>query len=89
MFTELLFKYPNNTYHLKNFHFGGILAIKNEIMPLALLRPISGSASMAVATDIMSNYGVDSKIRFDCIYYYGVNRNNFLYNCNIHKLRKN
>ena len=35
MFTELLFKYPNNTYHLKNFHFGGILAIKNEVMPLA------------------------------------------------------
>ena len=31
-------------------------------MPLALLRPISGSASMAVATDIISNYGVDSKI---------------------------
>lgn len=34
----------------------------SEIMPLALLRPISGSASIAVATDIMNNYGVDSKI---------------------------
>lgn len=33
-----------------------------EIMPLAILRPISGSAAMAVATDIMKNYGVDSKI---------------------------
>lgn len=33
-----------------------------EIMPLALLRPISGSASMAVATDIMAKYGVDSMI---------------------------
>ena len=31
-------------------------------MPLALIRPISGSASIAVATDIMRNYGVDSKI---------------------------
>ena len=31
-------------------------------MPLALLRPISGSASIAVATDIMKNYGVDSSI---------------------------
>ena len=31
-------------------------------MPLALLRPISGSASMAVAVDIMKNYGVDSFI---------------------------
>lgn len=36
--------------------------IPKEIMPLALLRPISGSASMAVATDIMNNYGVDTKI---------------------------
>ena len=33
-----------------------------EILPLALLRPISGSASMAVATDIMKNFGVDSII---------------------------
>lgn len=33
-----------------------------EVMPLALLRPISGSASIAVATDIMKNYGVDSLI---------------------------
>lgn len=39
-----------------------ILNIPKEIMPLAILRPISGSASMAVATDIMTNFGVDSKI---------------------------
>lgn len=39
-----------------------ILNIPAQIMPLALLRPISGSASMAVATDIMTQYGVDSKI---------------------------
>lgn len=31
-----------------------------EIVPLAVLRPISGSASMAVATDIMAQNGVDS-----------------------------
>lgn len=36
--------------------------IPSEIMPLALVRPISGSASTAVATDIMTNFGVDSKI---------------------------
>jgi len=34
--------------------------IPSQIMPLALLRPISGSASIAVATDIMNQYGVDS-----------------------------
>lgn len=39
-----------------------LLKMPAEILPLALLRPISGSASMAVATDIMSKYGVDSLI---------------------------
>ena len=39
-----------------------VLRIPAEIMPLALLRPISGSASMAVATDIISKNGVDSLI---------------------------
>lgn len=36
--------------------------IPTEIMPLAILRPISGSASLAIGSDIMSQYGVDSKI---------------------------
>lgn len=34
----------------------------SEVVPLALLRPISGSASIAVATDIIKNNGVDSFI---------------------------
>ena len=33
-----------------------------EIMALALLRHISGSSSIAIATDIMKNFGVDSQI---------------------------
>lgn len=36
--------------------------IPTEILPLAILRPISGSASLAIGSDIMSQYGVDSKI---------------------------
>ena len=39
-----------------------VLKIPSQIMPLAILRPISGSASMAVAVDIMQNYGVDTLI---------------------------
>lgn len=39
-----------------------LLKFPKEILPLTLLRPISGSASMAVATDIMKTYGVDSFI---------------------------
>lgn len=36
------------------------LKIPKEILPLVILRPISGSASMAVATEIIKNNGVDS-----------------------------
>lgn len=36
--------------------------IPTEIMPLAILRPISGSASIAVGSDIMTQFGVDSKL---------------------------
>lgn len=39
---------------LNLIHFPG------EVVPLALLRPISGSASMAVATNIIKSNGVDS-----------------------------
>ncbi len=39
-----------------------IVHFPTEIMPLALIRPISGSSSIAVATDIMKTHGVDSTI---------------------------
>jgi len=39
-----------------------VINFPTEVMPLAILRPISGSSSIAVATDIMKNYGVDSII---------------------------
>ena len=39
-----------------------VINFPKEIMPLAILRPISGSSSIAIATDIMKNYGVDSQI---------------------------
>lgn len=39
-----------------------IVHFPSELMPLAILRPISGSSSIAVATDIMKKFGVDSMI---------------------------
>ncbi len=39
-----------------------LVKFPTEIMPLALIRPISGSSSIAVASDIMKIYGVDSRI---------------------------
>lgn len=38
------------------------LNIPSEILPLAIIKPISGSGAMALATDIMAKFGVDSKI---------------------------
>lgn len=42
--------------------FTNKIGFPSEVIPLALLRPISGSAALGVATDIMSTYGVDSRI---------------------------
>lgn len=39
-----------------------IFKIERQLIPLILLRPISGSTTTAIATNIMSNCGVDSKI---------------------------
>ena len=39
-----------------------LINFPSELMPLAILRPISGSSSIAIATDIMKNFGVDSQI---------------------------
>lgn len=39
-----------------------VIHFPSELMPLAMLRPISGSSSIAIATDIMKNYGVDSNL---------------------------
>lgn len=33
-----------------------------ELLPMALLRPFSGSAAMAMVADIFKNYGVDSML---------------------------
>ena len=58
-----------------------LFKIPSSILPLMLVRPISGSASTAVAMDIMKNYGVDTIIRINCFYNYGMYRNYFIYYC--------
>lgn len=39
-----------------------LLGIPPEVMPLALLRPVSGSASLALFSDLLKQYGPDSWI---------------------------
>ena len=40
----------------------GAIGFPVELLPLMLIRPISGSAALAVAAEIMKTYGVDSAI---------------------------
>ena len=42
--------------------FTNMFNIPSEILPLAIIKPISGSGAMAMATDIMTKFGADSKI---------------------------
>ena len=51
---ELIINFVNPLLNIVHF--------PSELMPLALLRPISGSSSIAIATDIIKNAGVDSLI---------------------------
>ncbi|MDO4743555.1 MAG: nucleoside recognition domain-containing protein [bacterium] len=39
-----------------------LLGIPKEIFPMAVLRPISGSGSLALLNDTLSRYGAESKI---------------------------
>lgn len=36
--------------------------IPAEVMPLALIRPISGSGATGILTEILNNYGADSEV---------------------------
>ena len=39
-----------------------VLGVPSEVVPLALIRPISGNASLGMASDLISSYGPDSFI---------------------------
>lgn len=43
-------------------NFTKLVNIPSEILPLAIIKPISGSGSIALASDIIAKFGVDSKI---------------------------
>ena len=47
-----------------------MLGIPNELSKLVLIKPFSGSGSLAVLTDIFNTYGVDSYLaRSACVIY--------------------
>jgi spore maturation protein B len=39
-----------------------VLGVPSEVVPLALIRPISGNASLGMASDLIASYGPDSFI---------------------------
>ena len=39
-----------------------LFCIPTEIIPMIIIKPLSGGATLAMATDLMVKYGVDSKI---------------------------
>ena len=50
--------------------FLGALGIPKEITPLLIIKPLSGSGGIAVLSDILTRYGVDSYIgRCACVTY--------------------
>ncbi|MGI5966446.1 MAG: spore maturation protein [Anaerotruncus rubiinfantis] len=42
--------------------FGRLLGLPREVLPLALLRPVSGSGALVIFNDLISTYGPDSLI---------------------------
>jgi len=47
------------------------LGVPTEILPLAVIKPLSGSGSIAVLSDIFTRYGVDSHIAHCACIAYG------------------
>ena len=41
-----------------------LIGMPSEVLPMALMRPLSGSGSIGVMTELMNTYGVDSLIGF-------------------------
>ena len=40
----------------------GLIDLPKEVVPLVLIKPLSGSGAMGIFTDILKNYGADSVI---------------------------
>lgn len=41
-----------------------LIGMPSEVLPMALMRPLSGSGSLGVMSELMNNFGVDSLIGF-------------------------
>ena len=49
----------------------GVLQIPSELLPMVLMRPLSGSGSLAVLSDLIKQFGPDSLLTFTAATIYG------------------
>jgi len=54
-----------------------IIGMPSEVLPMVLMRPLSGSGSLGVMTELMNNFGVDSLIGFISSTMYGSTETTF------------
>lgn len=59
-----IFRSANLLDMVNNFisPISSIIGLPKEVVPLVLIKPLSGSGAMGIFTDILSNYGADSYI---------------------------
>jgi len=57
--------------------FTDLIGMDSELLPMALMRPLSGSGSLGVMTDLMNTHGVDSLIGFTASTMYGSTETTF------------
>jgi spore maturation protein B len=54
-----------------------LIGMPSEVLPMALMRPLSGSGSLGVMSELMNNFGVDSLIGFISSTMYGSTETTF------------
>jgi len=54
-----------------------LVGMNSELLPMALMRPLSGSGSLGVMTELMNTHGVDSLIGFTASTMYGSTETTF------------
>lgn len=54
-----------------------LIGMEPELLPMALMRPLSGSGSLGVMTELMSTHGVDSLIGFTASTMFGSTETTF------------
>ena len=54
-----------------------LIGMDSELLPMALMRPLSGSGSLGVMTELMNTHGVDSLIGFTASTMFGSTETTF------------